>query len=200
MDSIELKKYIRTCGFVCEETAKPIDLFSKIKTAFRNATLTNERINKNPTEFYEFFINDKPLSGILTEFCKLENSLLDNWIGVLGSFPNKQPELIKIKRLLLEQITEKEIGDLFPLDLEKYYLDTGIDNYKEELADEEIIIYCCAECGDYDCGGFKIKVEKDKDTFVWTYNDEGRILQFHFDKKQYFNTFDTYRQTIINKL
>ena len=199
MDTIELKKYHRIGGLVDEKTTRPKDLLNKVKTTFGNATLTNDGLTKRPTEFYEFFINDQPLSVILTEFCKLKNSLLDNWVGVLCSFPNRQSELNTIKRLLLKQITEQEIREVFPKDLDKHYLDNGIENYKEELADEEIIIYGCAECGDYGCGGFKVKVDKTGDTFVWTYGDEGKILQFHFDKHQYFKTFDNYRQTISNE-
>lgn len=199
MDTIELKKYHRTGGLVNEKTTRPKELLNKIKTTFDNATLAKDGLTKRPTEFYEFFINDQPLSVILTEFCKLENSLLDNWVGVLGSFPNRQSELNTIKRLLLKQITEQEIREVFPKDLDKHYLDNGIENYKEELADEEIIIYGCAECGDYGCGGFKVKVDKTDDAFVWTFSDEEKILQFHFDKHQYFKTFDTYKQTIINE-
>ena len=198
MDTIELKKYQRTGGLVDEQTTRPKDLLNKIKITFGNATLTKEGFSKRQTEFYEFFINDKPLSDILTTFCSLDNSLLNNWVGVLGSFSNKQSQLNTIKRLLSKQISEQEIREVFPKDLDKHYLDNGIESYKAELADEEIIIYGCAECGDYGCGGFKIKVDKEEDTVVWTYNGEGKILQFHFNKHQYFNTFDTYRQTIEN--
>ncbi len=196
METIKLKKYHRKGGLVDEKTTRPKDLLNKIKTTFGNTTLTKDGLINRPTEFYEFFINDQPLSVILTEFCKLENSLLDNWIGVLGSFPNRKSELNTIKRLLLKPITEQDIRDVLPKDLNIHYLDNRIENYKEELADEEIIIYCCAECGDYGCGGFKVKVDKTDDTFVWTYCDEGKMLQFHFDKHQYFTTFDTYRQGI----
>jgi|WetSurMetagenome_2_1015567.scaffolds.fasta_scaffold33537_3 hypothetical protein len=199
MDTIELKKYHRTGGLGAEQTTRPKDILSKIKTVFGNVTMTKEGQNKRPTEFYEFFINDRPFSEILTEFCKLDYSLLDNWVGVLGSFSNKKSELNTIKRLLLQQITEQEIRDVFPKVLDKYYLDNGIENYREELADEEIIIYGCLECGDYDCGGFKIKVDKEGEKFLWTYNDEGNILQFHFDQHQYFDTFDSYRKTIENE-
>ncbi|KAF5035974.1 hypothetical protein DSECCO2_579920 [anaerobic digester metagenome] len=199
MDTIELKKYYRTGGLVDEKTTSPKDLLNKIKTTFGNATLTKDGLTKRPTEFYEFFINGRPLSAILKEFCKLDNSILDNWVGVLGAFTNIQSELNTIKRLLLKQITEQEIREAFPKDLDKHYLDDGIENYNEELADEEILIYCCAECGDYGCGGYKVKVDASDDSIVWTYSDEGKILQFHFDKHQYFQTFDTYRQTIINE-
>ncbi len=199
MDTIELKKYHRTVGPVVEQTTRPQDILSKIKTVFGNFTITKEGPNKRPTEFYEFFINDRPFSKILTEFCKLNNSLLDNWIGVLGSFSNKKSELNAIKRLLLQQITEQEIIDVFPKDLDKYYLDNGIENYRQELADVEIIIYCCVECGDYGCGGFKIKVDKEGEQFLWTYNEEGNILQFHFDQHQYCETFDSYRKIVENE-
>lgn len=197
MDRIELKKHKRKGGLADETTSSPKNLLNKIKTTFGNATLTIDGVSKRPTEFYEFFINDRPLSTILTEFCNLDNSLLDNWVGVLGAFSNRQSERITIKRLLLKQITEQDIKDLFPKDLDQYFLDIG--NYKQELSDEEIIIYGCAECGNYDCGGYKIKVDKEEDTVVWTYNDEERTLQFHFNKHQYFNTFDAYSQTIKNE-
>lgn len=199
MDIIELKKYHRTGGLVGEQTARPKDLLNKSKTNSGNVTLTRDGLSKRPTEFYEFFINGKPLSEILTEFCSLDNSLLDNWIGVLGSFSNRQSELNTIKRLLLKQISEQDIRAAFPKDLDKYYLDEGIKSYREELDDEEIIIYGCAECGDYGCGGFKIRIDKEDVQFVWTYKDEGKILKFHFDKHQYFDTFDAYRKTIENK-
>ena len=199
MDIIELKKYHRKCGLVDEQNTRPKDILSKPKTAFRNATLTKERLSEKPTEFYEFFINDKPLSEILTEFCKLDKTLLDNWVGLLGSFSNKKAELNYIKRLILEQISEQEIRDVFPKDLNKFYLDNEIENYREELADEEIIIYGCAECGDYGCGGFKIKANRQGNQFVWTYNEEEKILQFIFDEHQYFDTFDSYRKTIENE-
>jgi hypothetical protein len=162
--------------------------------------LTKDGLYKRPTEYYEFFINDKPLSLILTEFCNFDNSILDNCIGVFGSFSNRQFELNKIKRLLIKQITEQEIRAVFPKDFDKQFLDNGIENYLEELADEQIIIYGCAECGDYGCGGFKVKVDKTDDSFVWTYSDEGKILQFHFEKNQYFKTFDNYRQTIDSEI
>lgn len=165
MDTIDLKIYNRTYGFV-------------------------------DRKFYEFYINDKPLSSLITEFCNLDKSLLENWVGVLGSFQNRQSELNKIKRLLLKQISEQEILDIFPKGLDKYYLDHGIEDYKKELADQEIIIYGCAECGDYGCGGYAIKIDKQEELIIWTFNDEGNILQFHFDKHQYFNAFDNYRQLI----
>lgn len=197
MDIIELRKYHRAGGLAGEQSARPENLSNKIKSTLGNVTLTKDGLSKRPTEFYEFFINGKPLSEILTAFCRLGDSLLDNWVGMLGSFPNKQSELNTIKRLLLKKITEQEIRDAFPKDLDKHDLENGIERYKEELADEEIIIYGCAECGDYDCGGFKIRVSKEENSIVWTYNNEGKILQFHFDKHQYFSTFDAYRQTII---
>ena len=199
MDVIELKKYHRPGGLVDQQTTRPKGVLNKIKTAFCNTSQTKDGLIKRPTEFYEFFINDKPLSEILTEFCSLDNSLLNNWVGVLGSFSNRQCELNTIKRILLKEITEQEIMAVFPKDLEKYYLDNAIESYYEELADEEINIYACAECGDYGCGGFKIKVDKVNDTIIWTYNDEGNILQFHFDKHQYFDTFETYSKTVENK-
>jgi hypothetical protein len=39
-------------------------------------------------EFLEFFVNDKPLSELLDKFYGIKGSILDNWIGILGSFGN----------------------------------------------------------------------------------------------------------------
>lgn len=164
----------------------------ELKKYYLNTGLVNE--------FYEFFINDKPLSEILTEFCKLDKPLLDNWIGLLGPFPNKKAELNYIKRLLVEQISEQEFRDVFPNDLDKNFLDSGMENYREELADEEIMIYGCPACGDYDCGGYKIKIDQESDQTIWTFNDNGDSLQFHFDKNQYFDTFEIYRKRLLNEL
>ncbi|HNL06336.1 MAG TPA: hypothetical protein PKH93_02110 [Chitinophagales bacterium] len=193
MDTIELKKIYCIDGLVSEQPASLKGSLSKVKTTSGNVTLTKGELRKKQIEFYEFFINGKPLSQILTEFSKLKSPLLDDLVGVLGFFPNKQLELNTIKKLLLKQITEQDIRNVFPKNL---YVENEIESYKEELAREDIIIYCCVLCGDPDCGGFRIKVHKENDQFVWTYNDEGNILQFHFDIYQYFNTFNMYRKTV----
>lgn len=196
MDTLELKKYHRKNGLVDESTTSPESLLDKIKSIFGHDALIKNKRSKRPAEFYEFFINGQALSTILTAFYELEHSLLDRWVGALGSFANRQFELNTIKRLLLKAITEQEIRSVFPKDLDQRLVENGIENYKAELADEEITVYVCAECGDYGCGGYKVKVDKMDDAIVWTCRNDGKILQFYFDINQYHTTFDAYRETI----
>lgn len=135
---------------------------------------TTKGLGKPERNFFEFAVNSQPLSTLLTSFYGLKLPLLDNWIGVLGSFNNNDFERIKIKQLL-----GKEIPPTYQLSI-------------EELNDPEVILYCCAECGDYECGGFKVKVTKTLETFDWTFTNEQDQLVFSFNKYEYFDVLNQY--------
>lgn len=145
-------------------------------------TLTLKKYHRRGNEdFIEFFINDVPLSKLLDQFYGQEKSILENWTGVLGSFRNPNAEKIKIKQLLGKEVTDKDI----------YY-----DKTREELADPKIIIYCCGECGDYDCGGITIVIDRNETSVCWTIVDERGNLSFEFNKHAYFAVFDHYARSL----
>ncbi len=69
-----------------------------------------------------------------------------------------------------------------------YYL----SKYREELNDPEIIIYGCAECGDYDCGGITVNIDRTEISVIWLIKDENKDLKFEFEKNLYFSAFDKF--------
>lgn len=145
-----------------------------------------------PAQFIEFFLNNTPLSAILSDFYK--TPVLVDYTGVLGAFGNKKVERIKIRQLLLESVSDDEIAELFPGHIGEKETAQGIKKYREELEDIAVILYCCAECGDYACGGFTVSIGEVADTITWTFGTEGNLLVFQFDRQQYFSIFDQYRK------
>ena len=108
----------------------------------------------------EFYINDIPLTELLNTFYNNKGTILDNWIGVLGWTTNLSAEIVKIKQLLGKNISDKEIRRVFPASWTETEFETYLDKYRDELSNPEIIIYCCVECGDYDCGGISVLINK----------------------------------------
>ena len=90
-----------------------------------------------------------------------------------------------------KRISDKEIKDCYPSEWNEDKLQWYVEKARKELAEPEVIIYCCAECGDYDCGGIKVKIDKTDEAFLWTFTQEDRYLTFEFEKYQYFELFQT---------
>lgn len=151
---------------------------------------SRKKIDDQPERFLEFFINGRPLSELFSEFYQLRTSFLDNWTGVLGSFSNSHAEIITVKKLLGKTVSEKELKAVFPQNWTERELKWHLDKYKEELADPEIIIYCCPVCGDYDCGGIATRIAKTNETVIWTIIDDSKDLVFEFNKYAYCNAFN----------
>lgn len=199
MDTLSLRKYLRKGSLVDRDTTSLKQLSKSKRLPTGNTTLTDKGVVKSEREFLEFFVNDKPLSELLGKFYETKGSFLDNWIGVLGSPVNKKAEVIKVKQLLGKAISDKEIRQVYPSDWSEDEFQWYLEKEREELADPEVIIYCCAECGDYDCGGIKAKIDKTDNLFVWTITEEDKRLKFEFDKYQYFDLFDKYLRQLEKK-
>jgi hypothetical protein len=201
MDYLSLRKYRRLPSPVDRDINPPKKL-TRLRSKRRPA-MDIDFIHNGPMqterEFVEFYINDVPLSELLDTFYKTKGSILDNSIGLLGSFENKNSELIKVKQLLGKSISDKEIRQLYPED----WTDSEFQHYlwemREELSDPEILIYGCPVCGDYECGGIAIKIDKTVDAFVWTIIDEDKRLTFEFDIYQYFDLFNRYIRELERK-
>jgi hypothetical protein len=199
MDILSLKKYQRK-GTLIDADISSLKRLSKSKSPpAGNTTLTDQGLVKHEREFLEFFINDNPLSGLLDKVFTAQGSILDNWIGVLGSFENKQAEILKVKQLIGKPISDKEITQVYPREWSDSEFGWYLRKTREELTDSEIIIYCCAECGDYDCGGIKVKIDKTDNAFIWAITEEDKRITFEFDKYQYFELFDKYFKTLEKK-
>ena len=192
MDYLSLKKYTRPRSIVDRNINSLRKLTKSKKLPTGNSKLTSDGLVKTETSFLEFYINDEPLSKLLDKFYGTDGSILDNWIGVLGWTVNKKTDIVKVKQLLGKNISDKDIKEMFPAEWTDNEFQNNLENVREELSDPNIIIYCCAECGHYQCGGITVRIKKTDDAFVWTLRNEDKRLTFRFDKYQYFDLFDQY--------
>ena len=185
MDTLSIKKYHRH-ALVVDKKINSLKRLSKADNLPKgNTSLTKSGSIKTDREFLEFYINDTPLTELLNSFYNQKGSILDNWVGVLGWTTNLPAEMIKIKQLLGKNISDKEIRQVFPASWTDTEFEYYLDKYRDELANPEIIIYCCAECGDYDCGGIAVSIDKTDNSVIWKIIDKEKMLSFQFDKYQY---------------
>jgi hypothetical protein len=198
MDTLSLRKYSRESFLVDRNTASLKQLSKSKKLAAGNTSLTHEGLVKSERVFLEFFVNGVPLSELVDKFFETKGSILDNWIGVLGSFKNYKAEIIKVKQLLGRSISDEEIREMYPSKWNDKEFQWYLEKTREELSDPEVIIYCCAECGDYDCGGLKAEIKNTEYTFVWAITGESKRLTLEFEKQQYFELFDKYLRQFGN--
>jgi hypothetical protein len=155
-------------------------------------TLSIRPYRTQKQKFLEFFINEKPLSKLLDHFFDDKVGILDNWIGVLGSFPNKSSERIKVRQLLGELVTDKEIRKAYPPEWTEAEFQWYLERDREELSKKTVIIYYCAECGDYDCGGVSTQIIRAESVVKWLFEEGDRTVSFEFEKSEYYNVFAPY--------
>ena len=189
MDTLSIKKYHRQGSVVDKEINSLKRLSNTNKLPKGNTTLKNEGSIKTHRDFLEFFINDIPLSELLNKFYNDGESILDNWVGALGWTTNLPSEIIKLKQLLGKNISDKEIRQVYPASWTEKEFENYLDSYRDELSNPEIIIYCCAECGGYYCGGIKILITKTDNSIIWKVTETNNAINFEFDKYLYFETF-----------
>ena len=196
MDILSLKKYHRE-GFVVDKNISSLKRLSKVDNLPEgNRSLIKSCSVKSDREFFEFYINDRPLTELLNSFYNEKGTILDKWVGVLGSTTKLPAEIIKIKQLLGKNISDKEIRNVFPASWTDTEFEYYLNKYREELSNPEIIIYCCAECGDYDCGGISVSIYKTDISVVWKIFENEKILSFEFEKYQYFETLNKRLETL----
>ncbi len=83
----------------------------------RKYTVDNKTKTQTNKEFWEYYINDVPLSEQLDIFFQSKESILENWIGSLSTSGNSWNNNIKVKQLLGKKITDEEIKKGFPPNL-----------------------------------------------------------------------------------
>jgi hypothetical protein len=183
MDTLTLRKYSRS---------------EYLGAALAGGQSTHGKANGRDA-FVEFFVNEVPLSNLIDVGNKEKMSILENWTGVLGAFNSPGAEMIKVKQLLNKKLTAKDIRNALPPDLSQDEIGWHEDQLRDELADPRIIIYCCAECGDFDCGGVRITIDKNETSVFWTLLEMPIELRFEFDKHQYYAVFERYLDSLGHK-
>ena len=91
-----------------------------------------------------------------------------------------------------------EMRNQFGIKLDETTISDIIDSIKDELAEPGILIYCCAQCGDYLCGGVKVNMVIDEHYVKWTFGEKEEKLVFAFDKYAYLDTLKAYQSKIKN--
>ncbi|MDF2188529.1 hypothetical protein [Paraflavitalea sp. CAU 1676] len=194
MDRIRLQTY-SIHGSVADIKSNPLKkVASKKKVTSGHGAVTGSRPAKEDLRFLEYFINDFSLSELLDRFYNDKTSILDSSIGALGS--NPKTDIIKVKQLLGKKVADAEIRQIYPGSWTEEEFEWYLEKHREELANPEVLIYCCAECGDYDCGGIAVLIERTDECVRWVINDSGKSLRFEFDKYQYYEVFNKYLQQI----
>jgi hypothetical protein len=130
-------------------------------------------------EYVEFFVNGTPLSDQINEIIKPKNPVLSNYTSVLGTMELTNFDRLKIQQLLSKKVGPKKLEELFPAE----HFDQKV--IADELSLDKVLIYCCAECGDYKCGGFFVKISETPDTISWSLNHSGKNMEFTFDRSEY---------------
>jgi hypothetical protein len=186
MDILTLKDYHRT-GKLVDKQLNTLEKLSRTKALTGgNTTLSNTGLVKTDRSFSEFHINDVPLSEMLDKLYGSKTSILNNWIGVLGSSINPNWEKVKIKQLLGKKVSDKEIREMYSPEMTDNEFQYYLEKAREELTSPNVIIYCCAECGDPDCGGITATIDKTDDAVIWTLTEKKATMKFHFNKYKYF--------------
>lgn len=195
MDTLRLKRYQKPGSPAGKETNSPEKSAGKKKNFQDKTTSPDKGWMKFGTEFLEYFINDIPLSVLLDHFYDSKTTILENWTGALGTHPKS--DLIKIKQLLNKTVTDKEIRQVYPASWTNDEFSGYLDKYRDELANPEILIYCCAECGDYECGGIAVTIVFADKSVIWTINEGDKALKFEFDQYAYFEVLNNYLHKLI---
>lgn len=149
------------------------------------------RLNVNPEEvvipdYVEFYINGEPLSDLINEQTEPSSPVFSKYTSVLGTMELTNFDRLKIRQLQGQRVTKADLEELFPA---SHFDQKPIF---DELKLPEILIYCCAECADYKCGGYFIKLQEEPEKVRWTITTDAKKLQFTFDKKAYRDELNTY--------
>jgi hypothetical protein len=184
MDILTLKLYRKPVAVGNHRADHSNNAHASVKRMTKAVTSTDNSDIFNRV-FLEFFVNDKPLSMLLDGFYNQKGSILDNSVGVIGWTINLPAEVIKCKQLLGKSITEEEIRQASGSSFTKH----DLDDYREELSNPEVLIYCCAECGDYKCGGVTVSILHFDDAVTWKISNGDKSLKFQFAKSSYYDLF-----------
>lgn len=141
-------------------------------------------------DYVDFCINGQPLADIIDESGALDAPLLSKFTSVLGTMEETNFDRLKILQLKGEAISKNALEALFPA--------AQFDQRPiwDELKLKKVLLYCCAECGDYKCGGYFVSIKIDQSMVEWNLDVNGKMFQFRFDKSHYMTELDNYLNNV----
>lgn len=217
MNTISLKYFISELGSLEDfSTLKAVREIYKDTKSYEDETITldiNGNTIKKYRNFYEIFIDNKPLSFILDEYFENTTPIIYNWVGQLGAF-SKKIDLILIKLLLKKEIEKIDVINLFnrenkkltPSTIKEIELESGcyIEEDFKNFKNEEIHIYA-SYYGELYHGGYFVTIKKETGYYEWIFTTKHKIgcnipykpkkkdkLIFKFEEKEYKKTMYNY--------
>ena len=153
----------------------------------------HELIDDTLNDFFEFYIDGKPLIQLLFNSIQWKG-YLENYNGLLGTRDKIYDELL-VNSLLNKQVNTNIVKNHFAK-YERVITDQQAKGIIYEMSLMNPLIYGCKICGDIDCGGINIRVEKSSNSFVWfKYSQKSKKYDyqlFEFNKEQYKLVFTNY--------
>lgn len=124
---------------------------------------------------------------------------------ILSQFPGGEPfyefdisdePLSTILQVNLKQLT----GIFSPEHADSGYFVAQLAKFLGKLPSERILLYVCADCGDFGCGALTTKIEFTENTVIWSdfaYENASELFEkypqigpFEFNKTQYLKAFE----------
>lgn len=145
--------------------------------------------------FYEYYIDEVPLSFLIDDWANMKYPLTFDWVGLLGAF-GKRCDIITTKQLILEEITDDDLRKLYSSSIDDDELSYILEEERKEIENKFTMLYGCSQCGDPGCGGIRTLIERDGGFFTWTFASKDSELQFKFDDNAYIEVFENYREQL----
>lgn len=136
-----------------------------------------ELVDNTLNDFYEFYVDGKPLLSLIIGPSKYLGFLQD-FNGVLGTMAKVYDEFL-ILSLLGQELTETVIKGTVAKH-GKSFEHSHIQLILSEYNNMYPLLYGCAVCADRCCGGVTVKISKELGCYVWTFRNE-LVLRFGFD-------------------
>lgn len=198
MDKLELKFFDNIKRFKNSKDFKSkFEEEYKICSDYQIQINYKKELNQGYTKinnFFEFYVNDVPLSQILDKFFNNSETLLNNQNGQIGYYKNSfNFDKLVINSFLKKPITSKDLSVFSKEGKEEWFLDFVDEQNKAINEDAFFRFYICSVCGDGYCHLTLGKVIKNEKTFSWIFeNFKEETLKFEFDSDSYIKVFNDY--------
>lgn len=156
--------------------------------------------------FYEFYVNDVPLSKTLDEFYNNSETMLNTQNSQIGYLNTQNSQIgytqksYAIDKLVINSFLNKPItdDDLKPFSSkqknEEWFVDLIDEINKTVHGNDFFRFYICSVCGDPYCHMTIGKIIRSEKSFLWIFENfkNEKTLEFEFDSNEYIKVFNDY--------